>query len=268
MAVSRIQNNQAQYTSSTSGRTCAFPSNVTVNSLLVAFVSTFGTNITVSLTDTLGQTWVQAGGYVTQGSLKMSLWYVAGSLAGADTLTVTPSAAADVSIQIIEYGGIQTTSPLDVVTTNNAVGSSTPFVTYGGAKGDLVVGGMAQGTATLSFVTVDYPFALVGNLLTVSGSVGMESADAITSVGTLANVVRFTCPQGVDFTAISASFKTIAQEGQLVQAIPLIPKIPNLERDPERHRHAHDLVEQIFNSLIRQGILSRTTQDDWVINSR
>ncbi len=130
---------------STSGRTATFGVNVTAGSLIYVWVSllaTAGTTVTVS--GSVNGSYTQAGSYKTVSGTILSLWYFANSGAGAETVTVTPSATAWTSLVAIEVAGINTSSPLDS-TQNNTATSATPntgTVTVSQAD-EMVIGGFS-----------------------------------------------------------------------------------------------------------------------------
>jgi len=76
-----------------------------------------------SITDTRGNTYTQAGTMVTGTGLRQALYYAKNIAAGSNTVTVAfNQAAAFVDVRILEYSGLDTSSPLDV--TAGAAGTS------------------------------------------------------------------------------------------------------------------------------------------------
>lgn len=128
----------------------AYTSNVVAAHLLVAYVTYQDTAQTVTATcaDSLGQTWSAAIGPTRNSGLgggwTQYIFYFANTVAGADTVTVTFSASvAFRRLDILEYSGIATTTPLDV--TSGAIGSGASTKSSGSAtttqNNDLIFGG-------------------------------------------------------------------------------------------------------------------------------
>jgi hypothetical protein len=76
-----------------------------------------------SLTDTLGNTYVQAGTTISGTALRQAIYYAKNIAAGTNTVTAVFSQAANYpDVRVLEYSGLDTTSPLDV--TAGAFGTS------------------------------------------------------------------------------------------------------------------------------------------------
>ena len=87
------------------------------------------TSTVVSVTDTLGNNYALAvGPTAVSGFLSQSIYYlknIAGAAAGSNAVTVTfNKAAAFPDIRILEYSGVDTTSPLDVTASGSGNSSS------------------------------------------------------------------------------------------------------------------------------------------------
>jgi hypothetical protein len=81
------------------------------------------TSTLTSLTDTRGNTYVQAGTTVTGTNIRQAIYYAKNIAGGSNTVTaVFNQAAAYPDVRVLEYSGLDTTSPLDV--TSNAFGTS------------------------------------------------------------------------------------------------------------------------------------------------
>ena len=81
------------------------------------------TSTVTSVTDSLGNTYTQAGTHDHGSSARQAIYYAKNILAGSNTVTVTFNQAARfVDVRILEYSGLDTTNPLDV--TASAAGSS------------------------------------------------------------------------------------------------------------------------------------------------
>ena len=76
-----------------------------------------------SVSDSRGNTYAQAGTTITGTALRQAIYYAKNIAGGSNTVTVTfNQAAAFVDVRMLEYSGLDTTSPLDV--TAGAAGSS------------------------------------------------------------------------------------------------------------------------------------------------
>lgn len=127
MAIARVQAGGG--TNGGTSVSAAFSSNNGSGNLLVAAIvsETDGATLT-SLTDTRGNTWLQASTPQTVPSKgqQIGIWYVKSSIAGANTVTAVCS-AGPVYIHIREYSGLDTASPLDQhAETNQVPGPATP----------------------------------------------------------------------------------------------------------------------------------------------
>ena len=81
------------------------------------------TSTVSSVSDSRGNTYAQAGTMTTGTALRQAIYYAKNIAAGSNTVTVAfNQAAAYVDVRILEYSGLDTTSPLDV--TAGAAGSS------------------------------------------------------------------------------------------------------------------------------------------------
>jgi len=82
------------------------------------------TSTVSSVTDSRGNKYTQAGAMVTGTGLRQAIYYAKNIAAGSNTVTVSfNQAAAFVDVRILEYSGLDTSSPLDV--TAGAAGSGT-----------------------------------------------------------------------------------------------------------------------------------------------
>ncbi len=105
-----------------------------------------------SVVDTLGNVYALAGTTIMNGSASQSIYYaknILGATGGANTVTVTFDAAAFATdVQILEYAGADTTSPLDVFAgaSGNSAASSVSLTTT--FSGDIIVGANVVQTVT------------------------------------------------------------------------------------------------------------------------
>lgn len=214
-SVAYVQSRGNNYGNSSSPQTLAYTSNVTAGNLLVV-ISAQGTDTsaTVTVTDSLGNTYSQAGSYSTNTNpppfgLRIGLFYCISASSGSCTVTVTPSALVGQNIDIFEYSGILASSPLTATSGNTGTSASpsTGSVTIN-AAGDLVIGGVL---ATLGTVT-----SSAFNQRTSHGTAG--TADTTNAQATTS--VTFSDTLSEAWTAIGASFKaaTAASPAQSSQS--------------------------------------------------
>jgi hypothetical protein len=126
--------------------TLTFPSAVAAGDLLVIGVAAAYTSTTTfSVTDSLGNTYLQAGLYVAEGSTVLSVWYTVTGAGGTCTVTATPSPSGSgrTAITGAEYSG--------AVTTLGAVvdGTSSPGNSSSGAAGATAGSVPVSGTGEL-----------------------------------------------------------------------------------------------------------------------
>ncbi len=82
------------------------------------------TSTVTGVSDSLGNTYTQAGSMITGSTARQSIYYARNILAGSNVVTVTFNQAARfVDVRILEYSGLDPSNPLDV--TASAAGSST-----------------------------------------------------------------------------------------------------------------------------------------------
>ena len=133
MAISQVQKAKSDYAGLGTSQATAYGGNVTKANLLVAFI---GINTTAgavinTITDTLGNTWIPAGG--TFGANRnIYVYFAVANATGANTLTVTATASTTIGTAIFEYTGASfldltisafddtTTPELDYLTPTNA----------------------------------------------------------------------------------------------------------------------------------------------------
>jgi hypothetical protein len=202
-----VQGTSAAFGNSASARSLAFVSNLQPHDLIEVTVATFNPGITLALTDTLSQTYQQAGNYVSNGSSIISKWYVPNTLGGADTITVTPSGLAYMTIAIAEYSGIAPVNPFNSWSLGNTGNSSSPStgITAVATPGDLVVGAYCQGTAALGSDSVASPFNKRADQLNGTTLEGLGTADDLAAAGS--EGATFTTSTSVLWAAIAVSYK-------------------------------------------------------------
>jgi hypothetical protein len=135
-------------------QTLAWPDEVTAGNLLVVAVSTFAALSTVlSITDTQGNTYTQAGAYAVNNE-STSLWY---AIAGATSVNEVEVVRDDVNancLGVLEYSGVRLVNPLDGAVINS--GSSDDFWFTGSIPVNqadtLVIAAFSQGSVSPSII--------------------------------------------------------------------------------------------------------------------
>ena len=118
-----VQVNAADPQTASASVPVAYLTAQTAGNLNVVAVGWNDTTSTVSsVTDTRGNTYIQAGTTTTGTGMRQAIYYAKNIAAGSNTVTVAfNQAAAFVDVRVLEYSGIDTSSPLDV--TAGAVGT-------------------------------------------------------------------------------------------------------------------------------------------------
>lgn len=151
MAIAHVQSTGQGFGNSASARSLTFASNVTSGNLIVVAVATFNAGSpTVSISDTQGNTYSQAGSYQTSGSNRISLWYAVAGSTGSNTVSFTPSASVFSGFGIHEYTGTATSTPLDnaVGTTGTASNTVNPGTVTVSAANEMIFCCAGQGDGT------------------------------------------------------------------------------------------------------------------------
>ena len=121
----QVGSGPAAVQASSSAVIVAYPATQTVGDLNVVAVGWGDTTSSEgSVTDSKGNTYTRAVGPTTTTGLSQSVYYAKNIAAGSNTVTVTfNQAAAYQDVRILEYSGLDPSTPLDV--TAAAVGSGT-----------------------------------------------------------------------------------------------------------------------------------------------
>jgi hypothetical protein len=135
----------SSYGAGASPQTKAFSSNVTAGNLIAVYYQNLnGTDISPTVTDTLGNTYTKAAFVKSVGVNPATgfLYYAKNILGGANTVSVTAGDGSDHGIHIMEISGLDTTDPFVASTTGIGTGTSpsAPDLTTGFA-GFIYVGG-------------------------------------------------------------------------------------------------------------------------------
>ncbi len=119
-----VQVNSATPTGSTAAILLSYGLPQTAGNLNIVVVGWNDITSTVtSVSDSLGNTYAQAGTLVTGSAERQALYYAKNILAGSNVVTVTFNQAARIAdVRILEYSGLDPNNPLDV--TASAAGSS------------------------------------------------------------------------------------------------------------------------------------------------
>jgi hypothetical protein len=224
MAIAFVQAaNQQPLVQNQTTRACAFASNNTAGNLIVvtgAYYTNFGGGVsaTMSVSDTQGNTYATATSRAAGASNDViQMFYAANCKAGANTVTVTYSVAVDYPIvDIAEYSGCATTSPLDagfsaVVSAGSTSISAGPLTVA--ASGALVCWG-TEGAGHVTAVTSPW-----NARFTPSSSTNTMWGDQL-NVSTGNYNAQFTIDSTSDTPAVAmASFKP---PGGVVQRLTLL----------------------------------------------
>jgi hypothetical protein len=180
---------------------CTFPTNVAAGDLLVIGMSWSGGG-TVTVGDSLASAWDDAVSKTWNNSASTSrIYYAVAPKAGADTVTLTFSASVQYPVLYIhEYHGVNTSKPLDVV--SSSAGTSSGSFNSGSATltapYDLVFG---YADAVSNQVAAGSGFRLRG-----SSGFSAISEDALAVYATR-TAATFTDPGSDTWVALMAAFK-------------------------------------------------------------
>jgi uncharacterized repeat protein (TIGR01451 family) len=121
-----VQQNVNGNESSTSNISVSFTSNNTPGNFLIVTGSAARPASTLSISDTLGNTYTAAMGPVTDPAQDVTvyIWYVANCKGGANTVKITLSGTAALEIHVSEWAGLATTSPVDQIASATGTGTS------------------------------------------------------------------------------------------------------------------------------------------------
>jgi hypothetical protein len=158
MSIALVQKANVAASGSTS-QSGAYGSNNTLGNLLVALVWTDSGQTLSSMTDTLGNTWVQA---LAIGPLSANsnlyIMYVANCNAGANTVTATGSGSGTFpQFVLAEYSGVAVSSPLDKTASATNSSGGTSFASGNTANttvaNELLIGIFGQPSGTTTTLT-------------------------------------------------------------------------------------------------------------------
>jgi len=213
------------------GTTCTFPASGTGNLLVVGWqiggAANTATTIS-SMTDNVGNSYVEAGAAKSidsSGGSVSDLWYAKNTVAGATTITLTPSASVtNAGVVVWEFSGVNQSAPLDGAAVLNSQA--------------------ANATPTGATVTTTASADVVISLITVANNVtGIASGNAFTNDSLLkgngwAHLISSSAgpyaaqwnqsPSGT-FASSTVSFKAAAGVGTPLNACDLAPTFGTID---------------------------------------
>lgn len=222
MAILYVQDTSQGSNNASTARTLAFLLDVTAGNFLVVAVSTFtGSNLNLTVTDSLGNIYHNLTNYQTApGESKLNIFYAKNVLGGACTVTVDPNGTSVyMGLAILEYSGVSTTSPIDSWTAHHTVAdtaSSAGTVPIPRA-GDAVFACYTQPTGTVAG-TEGVGFALRTNLSNSSTAMTLFCQDTM-PVGT-DTATPFTFASSVTSEGLAFSMRADYTATSLPQAVP------------------------------------------------
>lgn len=206
-----VQPAYGQTQASASACTAAFGSNVTAGNAIIVAVESYDASNTVTLTDNLGNTYVQIGSYLNQfgAGTRLSLWYAKNITGGACTVSATPASSGFLLVVAAEYSGIGTGTPLDGNSSNvgTATSATTGTIAVSGSN-ELVIAAFCDFQAPASTGAVWLPTSplvtdFVSAYLNTGTGGNITLASAVVSAGLNATLVM---KPAAFFGAIGASF--------------------------------------------------------------
>jgi hypothetical protein len=165
-AIVAVQAN-AGMASSASSEALAFISNTTAGDIiLVGFDFASGSTFS-SISDSQGNTFTEVGSQLTTPAGSGNrLYYAKNIIGGADTVTVRTTASASfIKVQVVEYSGVNTSTPIDVQYGNTGSAGSASAGGVTNFSNEMIFGFLASdgtGSAASGFTTVS---AANGNVI-------------------------------------------------------------------------------------------------------
>jgi hypothetical protein len=217
--ISLVQHTNKDQSSAASSTTLAYGSNPAANNLLIVVVRGGSAITSITITDSIGNTWTNCTFHAVGGVAALQITYAVNSTNAADTVTVTPSASTTMRLAIYEYSGTATTSPLDLELNTNTNSSTTPAVTSQtpSANNELVFGAAATSNAAAEVWTAGTNFTLED---TVGANLTLGTEDWVQTTAT-ATTANFTISASDSWLAAIAIFKPASGGG----ATPLKPPV-------------------------------------------
>jgi hypothetical protein len=136
------------------------------------------TSTVSSVSDSRGNTYTQAGTTVTGTGLRQAIYYARNIAGGSNTVTVGfNQAAAFVDVRILEYSGLDPTSPLDV--TAGAAGTSTS--PNSGAATTTAANELIFGAGITSGGFTGAGTGFTSRIITADGDIAEDAEDKVVS---------------------------------------------------------------------------------------
>ena len=229
-----LQHTLASFSSSSNPQQLAYLKAVTAGSLLVLAVGIGRpVAVTVTVADSLGQTWSQAGSYVNanDGSCRIGIFCFAATSAGPCTVAVTPSAGNYLTLALAVFSGVTTTlPPVDATSGNfNTVADlipSTGMVPTADLGVELIVAAYTQDSVNETTCTGNPPFAILDQELLGLTKVGLcLAADVEAVVREGASFIL--SPNATKWAALGVSFTPALQPPPPVRQFQKIGKTKN-----------------------------------------
>ncbi|HVH86800.1 MAG TPA: S8 family peptidase [Terriglobales bacterium] len=195
--------------SSVSSVSQAFPNQNSAGNLIVAFVRMSTTSQTVQVTDSLGNTYIDAVSQAQSADGHQThIFYAKNIAGGANTVTASFSSLnGHPWLAIYEYSGLNPSSPLDA--TAHAQGSSStassgPTATTASAQ-ELVFAGLGLPASSTQTVAATSGYALLQQDAPPNHSRGANEHAIVTTTGQYAG--SFTLNGAANWTAVVATFR-------------------------------------------------------------
>lgn len=208
-----VQKAKAVSTSGVASLTCAFTSNNTAgNSIVVSCAA--GNNGTITVTDSAGNTYTSAVSVANSTTFESQIFYAVNIAAGANTITVTPSASVSVAVQIYEVSGLiaQATNVLGQNTSNAATSATASASNIAGPANSIAFAAVAVGTAAQAVSATSGTIWSLDSTQNVAGTPsGFFTFGALSGVVT--NIAPFaakaTLAGSEPYAYVAAVFKTV-----------------------------------------------------------
>ncbi len=203
--IRRVQQNAVPGTAVASV-SASFPSNNSAGNLIVAFVRMSSTTQTVTLTDSAGNTYVEAARQMqTSDGHQTHLFYAKNIKGSANTVTARFSAANNHPwLAIFEYSGLSTINPLDKITTAQGH-SKTPsagMTAVTSYANELVISGIGMPASYAGSVSNGSGYAMIAQ---DTGTSRSAAENTVAGVSTSFNP-SFSTASTVNWSAITATF--------------------------------------------------------------
>jgi phosphatidylinositol-3-phosphatase len=177
-----VQAAGASETSAATSLTDTFSTSTSAAHLLVLSASVYAgaTNRVTSVTDSGGNTWTKIGAFTVPGhNSDGEMWYSANAKP-VTAVTVQTTKPTMVSVEVQEFSGVSTTSPLDVSAGNANIGTTpTSGAVTPALVGDLVVGFVA-GHGSTQAMSVSAPGYSSQSQQTSAPATGLSVASVVT----------------------------------------------------------------------------------------